>query len=86
MTTGLDTAVALRFGHSPFPGYSAPGRVYEQEKFASNKHSEIDSKRMMKMEGKIEDTNHLAAMSAHFENQKLKFKKYRVSSVSGNCF
>ena len=86
MTTGLDTAVALRFGHSPFPGYSAPGRVYEQEKFASNKHSEIDSKRMMKMEGKIEDTNHLAAMSAHFENQKLKFKKYRVSPVSGNCF
>ena len=86
MTTGLDTAVALRFGHSPFPGYSAPGRVYEQEKFASNKHSEIDAKRMMKMEGKIEDTNHLAAMSAHFENQKLKFKKYRVSSVSGNCF
>ena len=29
VTVGLDTAVALRLGHSPFPGYSALGRAYE---------------------------------------------------------
>ena len=37
VTAGLDMAAALRSGHSLFPGYSAPGRSFQQEKFASNK-------------------------------------------------